>query len=84
MNRTLSYQLVLKSKATSPVHLHFVALRGPYAEMAIRPMIQEAEFCSENNESGYVKLPIADSAECNKLLAAKTVNVRLIMFLVPK
>lgn len=83
MNRTICYELVLKSKTTGPINVHFVALRGPYTEMTLRPSIHEFEFTSENTESGYKNLPL-DSLECNKLLAAKSINLRVIMFLVSK
>ncbi len=82
--RSLGYQVVSKSKLGSPLRLHYVALQGPYGDTHIDPAIHEFEFSSENNETALKELPLKASADCNKLLAAKTVNMRLIMFQVAK
>jgi len=78
--RALQYQLVLKSKATQAVNLHFVVLKGPYGDMKVNPAIYKHEFTAESLETPYHDLPIIDSIECNKLLASKTINMRLLMF----
>ena len=82
--RSLAYQVVLKSKVAAPFRLHFVALKGPFGDININPAIHECEFSNENTETAFKELPIAQSTDCNKLLAAKTVNMRLIMFQVSK
>ena len=38
----------------------------------------------QENASEYQLFPLPDSSECNKLLAAKAINFRLIMFLLSK
>ncbi|XP_076111201.1 zinc finger TRAF-type-containing protein 1-like [Mytilus galloprovincialis] len=78
-DRTLSYQLVLKSKFTTPISLSFIVLKGPYGEMKINPYIYTHDFVQDNVETAYNDLPIINSVECNKLLAGRTINLRLIM-----
>lgn len=82
--RTLSYHLVLKSKATSAMAIHFMILKGPFGDMKVNPRLYQHEFSEAAMESPYQPLPLLDSAECNKLLAAKAFNFRLIMFHVTK
>ncbi|ELT87328.1 hypothetical protein CAPTEDRAFT_168572 [Capitella teleta] len=82
--RTLSYQLILKSKIEHPFHVHFLALRGPYGDMQARPAVYEFEFTKESLESPVRDLPVDGSSECNRLLALKNINMRLILFQVPK
>ncbi|NXU26060.1 CYR1A protein, partial [Thalassarche chlororhynchos] len=82
--RTLSFQLILKSKINSPMECSFLLLEGPYDDVKIRPVIYHFVFSNENNETDYMALPILDSVECNKLLAAKNINLRLFIFQIQK
>ncbi|XP_042188045.1 cysteine and histidine-rich protein 1 isoform X2 [Callorhinchus milii] len=82
--RTLSFQLILKSKAGSPMECSFLLLKGPYDDVKINPVIYHFAFTNENNETEYMPLPIIDSIECNKLLAAKNINLRLFIFQIQK
>ncbi|XP_030762394.1 cysteine and histidine-rich protein 1 homolog [Sitophilus oryzae] len=82
--RDMNYQLILKSKSTTSLNLSYIVLRGPVGDIKVKPRIYEFDFTDQNNESPYVTLPLPDTAECNRLLAAKTINLRLIMFLVSK
>ncbi|KAK3086385.1 hypothetical protein FSP39_017668 [Pinctada imbricata] len=79
IKRTMSFQLVLKGKISNTVQLKFMALKGPYGEMKVNPVVYSHEFSSDNTETDYNDLPIVDSTECNKLLASKTINLRVIM-----
>jgi hypothetical protein len=83
MTRSLSYQLVVKTKLTAPMSMYFLALSGPFGGIKMKSKIYSFEFTAENSETEYVDLPI-DSVECNKLLASKTINFRLVMFQVTK
>lgn len=78
--RTLSFQLLLKSKVNAPLECSFLLLEGPYDDVKIRPVIYRFVFSNESAESDYLALPIRDSVECNKLLAAKNINLRLFLF----
>ncbi|CAF0810447.1 unnamed protein product [Didymodactylos carnosus] len=79
MNRTLSYQLVLKSKITQTIDLKFFILRGPHGDLqAFKPIIYSFEFSPNHTETEYLKLPIS-SAECNKLLSSTSISLRLLM-----
>ncbi|KAF3822852.1 hypothetical protein GH733_008226 [Mirounga leonina] len=82
--RTLSFQLLLKSKVTAPLECSFLLLKGPYDDVKISPVIYHFVFTNESNETDYVPLPIVDSVECNKLLAAKNINLRLFLFQIQK
>ncbi|RXG51165.1 Cysteine and histidine-rich protein 1-like protein [Armadillidium vulgare] len=82
--RYLTYQLIMKSKLTSSVNVHFLILRGPFGDMKVEPHICQAEFTESNLESSFFALPLPDSAECNKLLAARTIDFRLMMALITK
>lgn len=82
--RTLNYQLVLKSKINSSIGIHYVILKGPFGDMKVHPRIYQFEFNDNTAESPNQILALHDSAECNKLLAAKVINFRLIMFQVAK
>nr|XP_047912545.1 cysteine and histidine-rich protein 1 [Anser cygnoides] len=82
--RTLSFQLILKSKVNSPLECSFLLLEGPYDDVKINPVIYHFVFTNENNETEYMPLPIVDSVECNKLLAAKNINLRLFIFQIQK
>ncbi|NXI64390.1 CYHR1 protein, partial [Anseranas semipalmata] len=82
--RTLSFQLILKSKINSPMECSFLLLEGPYDDVKINPVIYHFVFTNENNETDYMPLPIIDSVECNKLLAAKNINLRLFIFQIQK
>uniref|UniRef100_A0A8C7E300 Cysteine and histidine rich 1 n=1 Tax=Naja naja TaxID=35670 RepID=A0A8C7E300_NAJNA len=82
--RTLSFQLILKSKVSAPMECSFLLLKGPYDDVKINPVIYHFAFSNENNETEYMPLPIIDSVECNKLLAAKNINLRLFIFQIQK
>nr|XP_002736139.2 PREDICTED: cysteine and histidine-rich protein 1-B-like [Saccoglossus kowalevskii] len=84
--RTISYQLVLKSRVGSNCNLdvRFIVLKGPFGEMKVKPVIYNYEFTSDKYESDYNLLPLFTLGECNKLLASKTINCRIIMFQIQK
>jgi hypothetical protein len=46
--------------------------------MKVNAKIYKFEFTDQENESPYVQLPLADTAECNRLLAAKVINFRYV------
>jgi len=82
--RTLSYQLILKSRASGPLSMHFLILKGPFGDMKVFPRVHHFEFGNDKNESPYFHMPLQDSGECNRLLAAKAINFRLVMCQVSK
>ncbi|ERL92723.1 cysteine and histidine-rich protein 1 homolog isoform X1 [Dendroctonus ponderosae] len=77
--RDMTYQLILKSKSATPLSLNYIVLRGPVGDIKVKPRIYEFDFTEQSNESPYVCLPLPDSAECNRLLAAKTINFRQVV-----
>lgn len=64
--------------------IHFFALKGPFYDMKVNTQIYKHDFTEQENESEYFLLPLPDSSECNRLLASKAINFRLIMFLLSK
>jgi len=81
-NRGLSYQISLKGKGTFEVK--YFVIKGPYGDAKITPDVQRFEFRDDNKDSEYHTLLLEGDGECNRLLAARTINVRLMMFLVKK
>ncbi|BFF97687.1 cysteine and histidine-rich protein 1 homolog [Drosophila madeirensis] len=88
--RTITYQLILKTKTSTPMSIHFFALKGPFSDMKVSTQIYKHEFTETNTESDYYVLPLPDgiggsgSSECNRMLANKGINFRLLMFLLNK
>lgn len=82
--RDITYQLILKSKTTSPLPMHFFVLRGPFSDIKVNTQIYKHDFTETETESPFKLMPLPDTAECNRLLAAKAINFRLIMFLASK
>lgn len=82
--RDINYQLILKSKTTSPLPMHFFVLRGPFSDIKTETQIYKHDFTETEMESPFRLMPLPDTAECNRLLAAKAINFRLIMFLASK
>lgn len=44
--------------------------------MKVQPRIHKFEFTDQENESPYLPLPLPDTAECNRLLAARAISFR--------
>ncbi|CRL02418.1 CLUMA_CG015397, isoform A [Clunio marinus] len=80
-DRQITYQVTLKSKTQYPLAIHFFVLPGPFSDMKVNTKIYKHDFTDNENESAFNLLPLPDTAEANRLLAAKTINFRLIMFL---
>ena len=79
MKRSISYQLILKSKPSSTLSVTYFTLTGPFGDTSLSPAICEFEFGPDALESPYNALPLTRSSECNRLLAAKTINFRLVL-----
>jgi len=81
ITRSLSYQLVLKSKVSQTIDLKFFILKGPHGDpstLQIQPIIYHFEFNQNNTETEYLKLPIS-SQECNRMLSSSSISFRLLM-----
>ena len=79
--RSLSYQLILKSKISQTIDLKFFILKGPHGDpliLQIQPIIYRFEFNQNNTETEYLKLPI-NSQECNRILSSSSISFRLFM-----
>ncbi|XP_065359451.1 zinc finger TRAF-type-containing protein 1 homolog [Calliphora vicina] len=83
-DRTITYQLILKTKTSTPMSIHFFALKGPFSDMKVGTQIYKHDFTEQSTESDYYTLPLPDSNECNRLLSNKGINFRLLMFLLNK
>lgn len=64
--------------------MHFFVLRGPFSDIKTETQIYKHDFTEAETESPFKLMPLPDTAECNRLLAAKAINFRLIMFLASK
>ncbi|CAF0946343.1 unnamed protein product [Rotaria sordida] len=81
VTRSLSYQLILKSKVSQTIDLKFFILKGPHGDsstLQIQPIIYHFEFNQNNTETEYLKLPIS-SQECNRILSSSSISFRLLM-----
>lgn len=78
ISHCILYQLIVKSKPSSPMTVHFMVLRGPFGDTRVDPHICQFEFTEGNTESPFFALPLPDSAECNKLLAARIIDFRYV------
>lgn len=58
--------------------------QGPFGDMKLHPRLYKHEFNENSTESSFSLISLYDTAECNKLLAAKAINFRLIMFQMQK
>lgn len=58
--------------------VHYLVVKGPFGDMKVNPKIFKFEFNENDTETQFVTLPLPDSAECNRLLAAKTINFRCV------
>jgi len=58
--------------------VHYLVVKGPFGDMKVNPKIFKFEFNENDTETQFVTLPLPDSAECNRLLAAKTINLRCV------
>lgn len=83
-NRYMTYQLIVKTKPSTPFVVHFLMLKGPFGDMRVDPHINQHEFTESSMESSYYALPLPDSAECNKILASRTIDFRLMLGMVSK
>lgn len=87
MRRSFGFQLVLKSKPAAGVGsipVTYVAIRGPFGDSPIMPTLYDFEFATDSQESTYRELPLPDSTDCNRLLSAKIINLRLVLVQIPK
>ncbi|XP_061720467.1 zinc finger TRAF-type-containing protein 1 homolog isoform X1 [Cydia pomonella] len=74
--REITYQLILKSKTLSPLHVQWVGLRGPYGEAGVRARVQQHVFADDGPEAPPQPLPLRDHADTNRLLANKAIHFR--------
>lgn len=42
--RTITYQLILKTKTSTPMSIHFFALKGPFSDMKVSTQIYKHDF----------------------------------------
>jgi hypothetical protein len=74
--REMTYQLLLKTKTSTPMTLSYIVLRGPVGDIKVNPRVYQFNFTENETETAYESVPLSDTAECNRLLAAKTINFR--------
>ncbi|CAH0764079.1 unnamed protein product [Diatraea saccharalis] len=74
--REITYQLILKSKTSSPVVVQWAWLRGPFGEAALRPRLQQHAFADAAADAPPQPLPLADPADANRLLSNKAIHFR--------
>lgn len=83
-DRSIDYQLILKSRSTAPLDIHYLVLKGPNSNYKIKPTIYRHEFTSDSTEAPSRRLLVEDSIECNRILSHRAINLRVLMFQVSK
>ena len=76
--RGLTFQLV--QTTTCNLFLKYIFVRSPFGELDMYPAVFQHNFNEESQESNEQELPISQDIDINKLLAAKVIPLRLIMF----
>lgn len=79
VTRSFTFQLILSTR--SDIFVKFVFVRSPLGDVDIEPTIFQHEFTQDSTESLEHNLPISKNIDMNKLLAARIVPIRLVMFL---
>ena len=81
VKRILTYQLVQKGKTN--LNVKFLMLQSPFSDLMIKPEVHQQQFTCDVQESGYHDLVLSDPLECNKLLEANSIKLRMIIFQIP-
>ena len=79
LRRGFTFQLVLTTKCN--IFVKFIFVRSPYGDIDTNPVIFQHEFTQDSPESLEQDLPVSQDIDINKVLAAKVVALRLIVFL---
>ncbi|XP_065065089.1 zinc finger TRAF-type-containing protein 1-B-like [Rhopilema esculentum] len=82
IERKFAYQLVCRNKCN--LELKYFAVKGPFGDMDIVPELQRFEFQEDHRESVFHPIALKTPSDCNKLLSSKTINLRLLLFLIGK
>lgn len=82
--RNIDFTLILKSRVSNPVDIHYLVLRGPHSNYKIKPTIYRHEFSADTSEAPSRRLMVEDAIECNRILSHKVINLRVLMFQVSK
>lgn len=81
VKRILTYQLVQKGKTN--LNVKFLMLQSPFSDLMIKPEVHQQQFTCDVQESGYHDLVLSDPLECNKMLEANSIKLRMIIFQIP-
>ena len=82
LDRKLTYQLLLRNKCS--MELKYFIVKGPFGELDMLPELQRFEFMDDRRETVFHPVALKQSSDCNRLLSSKTINLRLLMFLISK
>ncbi|CAG0898818.1 unnamed protein product [Cyprideis torosa] len=83
--RSMAYQLVLKTRPSSSMRISFFLQPGPFSELKeLQPHPRWYEFTTEDEpgawETEFEALPLESTHECNRLLSAKLISLRVFLF----
>lgn len=68
--RTISYQLILKSKTTVPLQIHYFVLKGPFSDMKVNTRIYKHDF--------------TDSVSSHQFILFSTKLIKALFILIPE
>ncbi|GFY78875.1 cysteine and histidine-rich protein 1 [Trichonephila inaurata madagascariensis] len=75
------YQLILKSKISAPLHMHYLLVKGPYSDMEIKPKLCQFTFEERVSEGPSETLNLwYHSDSLRSFFHAKRINIRIFIF----
>lgn len=80
--KTFFYLFIHPGKGSHEIK--YFLTKGPFGDAKITPEVQRFEFRDDKKESEYHDITLTNDGECNRMLAARTINLRVMMFLVKK
>jgi len=80
MDRSLTFQLILKNRPNFPKDLQFFVTKAPSSDFQIEHVTYLHRFADNALESPAFALPLTSPAEVNRFIASKFVNLRVFFF----
>jgi len=80
LNRSISFQLIMKSRPNHPKEIHFMVVRAPGSDFQLNHMTYMHRFTADNLETPYFTLPLSSPAEVNRMIGSRNFYLRVYFF----
>lgn len=80
LNRTISFQLVMKSRPNTPKDIHFMVTKAPGSDFQMDHVTYKHRFTPDTLETPYYNLPLTSAAEVNRLIGSRNFYLRVYFF----